>query len=314
MDWGLSVAGLLIGIVVGLTGMGGGALMTPVLVIFFGIPPLAAVSNDLVTSAVMKPFGGAVHARRGTVHTGLVKFLVLGSVPFAFCGVLIARTLGPAERVQTIIQTAMGIALLVAVASLLAKAYLALVARGRDRSSPDTGSRDNGGAPGITVRPLLTVGIGAVGGLIVGLTSVGSGSLIIVALLLAYPTLKAGDLVGTDLVQAVPLVVSAALAHLIFGEVQLAVTLPLLIGSIPGVLIGSLVSSRAPGGIVRRALSLVLLASGLKLLGVGNLGLVVALAAALVVGPPAWMWLRTRHGLPAMARRERRPGAGVTRA
>lgn len=303
MDWGLSVAGLVIGVVVGLTGMGGGALMTPVLVIFFHLQPLAAVSNDLVTSAVMKPFGGAVHARKGTVNTELVKWLILGSVPCAFAGVLIARALGPADRVQTIIQTAMGIALLVAVASLIGKAYLGMVARARRAADePLPGKRT---MPVVVVKPVLTVAIGAIGGLIVGITSVGSGSLIIVALLLTYPALKAGDLVGTDLVQAVPLVVSAAVAHLIFGDVQLDVTGALLIGSIPGVIIGSLVSSRAPGSIVRRALSLVLLASGLKLLGVSNLGLVIALIGAIAVGPPIWMLLRRRHGFTAIGGKPR---------
>src|SRR3954466_7557625 len=103
MDLTLTVAGFAVGVVVGLTGMGGGALMTPMLVLFFGVPPLAAVSSDLVASLVMKPVGGLVHLRRGTVHGGLVRWLCVGSVPSAFAGVLLARALGRGERLQDII-------------------------------------------------------------------------------------------------------------------------------------------------------------------------------------------------------------------
>jgi hypothetical protein len=108
VDWGLVAAGVAIGVVVGMTGMGGGALMTPVLVLFFGIPPLTAVSSDLVVSAVMKPLGGLVHLRRGTVDLRLVKLLCLGSVPSAFCGVLVARALGSGTQVQEITKLALG--------------------------------------------------------------------------------------------------------------------------------------------------------------------------------------------------------------
>jgi hypothetical protein len=134
------------------------------------------------------------------------------------------------------------------------------------------------------------------------MTSVGSGSLIIIALLALYPTLSAASLVGTDLVQAVPLVASAALGHLLFGDFRLDLTASLLIGCLPGVYLGARLSSRAPGGLVRRALALVLLASGLKLLGVGDTAMLATLAAVVVVGPLLWMWARTRHGLPARAR------------
>src|SRR6478672_8791966 len=122
MDWTLALAACGVGIVVGLTGMGGGALMTPVLVLFFNIPPLTAVSSDLVAAAVMKPVGGAVHLRRGTVNLGLVKWLCVGSVPAAFCGVLIARSLGTGAHVQNVIKTALAVALLVAAFGLIARA------------------------------------------------------------------------------------------------------------------------------------------------------------------------------------------------
>jgi len=137
------------------------------------------------------------------------------------------------------------------------------------------------------------------------MTSVGSGSLIIISLILLYPTLKASQLVGTDLTQAVPLVMSAAISHLIFGDFQLEVTTSLLLGAIPGVLVGATMSSRAPGGIVRRALALVLLASGLKLLGASNLVLGGILLTVVLVGPPMWMLARRHHGMPILATQEK---------
>src|SRR5690348_14222184 len=129
----LALASFGIGIIVGLTGMGGGALMTPVLVLLFGIPPLTAVSSDLVAAAVMKPVGSFVHLRRGTVNLGLVKWLCLGSVPSAFAGVLIARALGHGKDVQHVIQIALGVALLIAAAGLTVRAYLRLLERARAR-------------------------------------------------------------------------------------------------------------------------------------------------------------------------------------
>jgi uncharacterized membrane protein YfcA len=302
----LVLAGLAIGIVVGMTGMGGGALMTPVLVLFFGIPPLAAVSSDLVVSAVMKPVGGFVHLRRGTVDLRLVGLLCLGSVPSAFCGVLVYRALGSSTSVQEWTKTALGIALVLAAAGLIARAYQDLVARGRraaDRAAGRPVQRTAGptDAP-LRLRPVSTVLVGAVGGLVVGMTSVGSGSLIIIALLALYPTLNSRSLVGTDLVQAVPLVSSAALGHLLFGDFRLDLTASLLIGCLPGVYLGARLSSRAPGGLVRRALALVLLASAFKLLGLPDVAMVSVLGAVIVLGPLLWMIARARHGLPARTR------------
>ncbi len=300
MNWTLAAAAFGIGIVVGLTGMGGGALMTPVLVLFFGVAPLAAVSSDLVASAVMKPFGSIVHLRRGTVRLDLVKWLCVGSVPSAFCGVLLARGLGSGKNVQTFIQDALGVALVIAALGLMIRAYVRLVERARKadgRLGPDPI-----GPPTMPVRPAPTVIIGAVGGLFVGLTSVGSGSLIIVALMALYPGLRASELVGTDLVQAVPLVASAALGHILFGSFQLSITTSLLVGCVPGVLVGAQLSSRLPGGLIRRALAFVLLASALKLFNVSTDLTAIILAATLVVAPPLWMLIRRRHGFSALAR------------
>jgi uncharacterized membrane protein YfcA len=305
----LAVTAFGIGIVVGLTGMGGGALMTPVLVLLFGIHPLAAVSSDLVASAVMKPVGSLVHWRRGTVNVSLVRWLCLGSVPAAFSGVLLARLLGNSDRIQNAIQIALGVALLTAAAGLAVRGYLRLVERARvsdGRLEPLPSGR-----PEIRVRPLATVIVGIAGGLVVGMTSVGSGSLIIIALMALYPGLLANQLVGTDLVQAVPLVMSAALGHLLFGDFQLDVTTALLAGSIPGVWLGARLSSRAPGGLIRRVLAFVLLASALKLLGVSTLDTGVSLAAVLVIAPLAWIVIRRRHGFVALPWSEPRPRESV---
>jgi uncharacterized membrane protein YfcA len=279
VDLILTLAGFGVGIVVGLTGMGGGALMTPLLVLAFGVPPLAAVSSDLVASTVMKPFGGFVHARRGTVNWPLVRWLCLGSVPCAFAGVLLTRLLPDDAGVQRAVQYALGGALLLAVIGLLAKA-----AAGRRRTASTEGAGT--AAPAIRIRPVPTVLLGALGGLVVGITSVGSGSLIIVILLALYPVLRPNDLVGTDLVQAVPLVASAALGHLFFGDLHLDLAASIVLGSVPGVLIGARLSARAPSDVIRAALVVVLLASALKLFGAPGpwvLGVVGAAALVAVV-------------------------------
>src|SRR3954454_11125435 len=259
MNLTLALAGLGVGIVVGLTGMGGGALMTPILVLFFGVPPIAAVSSDLAASAVMKPFGGFVHARRGTVNWPMVGWLCLGSVPSAFLGVLLLRLIGDDAVMQQAIKVALGVALLLAAGGLLLKAWSA-------RKRPAIGP-----AEPVRVRPVPTVLLGAAGGLVVGLTSVGSGSLIIVILLAMYPKLRANDLVGTDLVQAIPLVMAAALGHALFGDLKLDIAGAVLVAALPGVLIRARISSGAPVGLVRAALVIVLLASSLKLLDVATL-------------------------------------------
>jgi uncharacterized protein len=294
---GVMLGGLIVGFVVGLTGMGGGALMTPMLVLFFNVNAFTAVSSDLVAAAVMKPVGSLVHMRRGTVHWPIVGWLVLGSVPSAFAGVFVLRQLGNGKQVQDNLKIALGIALLLAAGGLVLRTYQSMRNRARARANGETPDTDEAPKP-IVVRPVRTVLIGAVGGLIVGMTSVGSGSLIIIALLAVYPALKANSLVGTDLVQAVPLVASAALGHVLFGEFELSLTVSLLIGSVPGVFLGAQLSSKAPGGLIRRALAVVLVASALKLLGVPTQTLGFLLLGLVLAGPLSWAWLRSRNGLP----------------
>src|SRR5579875_495129 len=300
MNWTLAVTALGIGIVVGMTGMGGGALMTPVLVLFFGITPLSAVSSDLVAAAIMKPVGSFVHLRRGTVQLGLVKWLCIGSVPCAFAGVFVARSLSDAS-VQYI-EYAMGAALIIAAFGLFLRSYLRLAERaerrdGRRAPDPDT-------PPAVKPKPIPLLIVGALGGFFVGITSVGSGSLIIIAIMALYPMLRARQLVGTDLVQAVPLVASAALGHLIFGDLQWGVTAAILVGSIPGAYIGAHLSARLPGAIVRRVLAFLLLASALKLFGVDTYVTVYILGGVIVLAAPAWALLRKANGFPALPRHE----------
>lgn len=270
MDLGVALAGLVVGVTVGLTGMGGGALMTPVLVLVFGIDPLAAVSSDVVASLVMKPIGGAVHARRGTVHTGIVRWLALGSVPAAFAGVLVLRSLGDGPELAGRIETLLGITLLVAATAMTLR-VLVQTRQGQASTGPDA----------VPVRRGATLAVGVLGGLVVGMTSVGSGSLMIVLLLVLYPTLSSRSLVGTDLVQAIPLVASAAVGHLLFGDFRLSLTASLLVGCIPGVYVGARLSSRAPDGVIRPLLVAVLVASATRLLDAPT---ALALAAGLGAG------------------------------
>jgi len=267
IDPTVALAGLFVGFVVGLTGMGGGALMTPILVLLFKVPPLAAVSSDIVASMIMKPVGGGVHWRRGTVNTGLVRWLVLGSVPSAFIGVLILKSSGQGEALQHHVKLSLGLALMVVAVGLIVRPLLMRGRKAGDSAAP------------VVVKKLPTVLIGIVGGLVVGLTSVGSGSLMIILLLMLYPKLRLSELVGTDLVQAIPLVASAALGHAFFGDFRLALTASILIGSVPGVFIGAQLSSRAPDGLIRPALILVLLGSSLKLLSSSNAVLALVIGA-----------------------------------
>ena len=289
-DAGVAAAGLVAGFVVGLTGMGGGALMTPLLVLVFGVQPLAAVSSDLVASVIMKPIGAGVHLRRGTVHGELVRWLVVGSVPSAFLGVIILKHLGRGQAVQDHLKLALGIALLVACSSIVAKSLLQSVRAPVERLHGP-----------LAVKKGRTALIGVLGGLVVGMTSVGSGSLMIVMLLLLYPMLSASELVGTDLVQAIPLVASAAIGHLLFGDFRLGLTSSLLVGCMPGVYVGARVSSRAPDHVIRPALVVVLMTSALKLLGVPNLALGLALVAMVAAGLPLFVWLSRRQPAPVDA-------------
>jgi uncharacterized protein len=291
IQWSLVAGGLVVGTVVGLTGMGGGALMTPMLVFLFKIDALTAISSDIVVSLFMKPAGAVVHLKRRTVNLRLVGWLCVGSVPAAFCGVFLIRALPHQDQLDTILRKILGVALLVAALGLVVRAVLQML---RKRSALGEGPAVVTHAPEVVVRRVPTVVLGAVAGLLVGMTSVGAGSVIIVILLLMHPALRASELVGTDLVQAVPLVGAAALSHLIYGDFSLGLAVSLLIGAIPGAFLGAQISSRAPGGIIRRALALLLLATGLKLLGLPTGWVLASALTAFVLGNILWVFVRRR--------------------
>lgn len=279
-----------VGIVVGLTGMGGGALMTPAL-IFLGVNPTAAVANDLVAASVNKSVGAAVHWRHGRPNIRLALMLVSASVPTAFAGAFIVEAVGgEGEATEGFLVYAIGVALLFTAATYAFRMYLQLrhVTSGNVIPEEDP-----------TIRPVPTLLVGAVGGLLVGITSVGSGSLIMVALLLLYPTLSAIRLVGTDLVQAVPLVLSAAISHVLVTGVDWSVLIPLVVGGTPGTFLGARLANWVSQSVIRRGIVIVLTLTGLKMLGLSPELVGVIGAGMLLLGPLAWGFVRQTRGLPA---------------
>lgn len=244
MDPGLILAGLIVGILVGATGMGGGALMAPVLLLL-GMRPLSVVGSDLAYSTIMKLFGAAQHARFGTVDWTTVRRLATGSVPGALIGVAVLGQM-PATRVDAFITQALGLALVIVAITML---FGAAFPHRRPAALPPWGVA----AAGLLV------------GVLVGITSVGSGTLI-VALLALTTTLPARAIVGTDIVHALLLVAVATAAHAQAGSIDVGLTANLLLGAIPGVLLGGRLSVHLPERALRPTLGVVLLASGMKLL------------------------------------------------
>ena len=273
------IGSAVVGLLVGLTGAGGGALMTPMLILLFAVKPAAAISSDLVAAVVMRPVGAVVHLRKGTVNLRLVGWMTAGSVPMAFLGAYLLHLLGNGQADQLNVERALGAALLVGAGAMVFRWFL-------DRRSALERTAE---VKQVTVRPVPTVLIGMVGGLVVGMTSVGSGSLMIVLLLFTYPLISAKRLVGTDLTQAVPLTAAAALGALAFGHVEFGVTASVVIGSVPAVLVGSLLSSRAPDRYIRPVITFVIFASGLKYAGVGTTALGWTLGGVLLAAGAYWL-------------------------
>lgn len=251
------IAAFFVGIIVGITGMGGGALMTPAL-IFLGVGNASSVvTADLVASAVSRSTGAAVHWRHGSPNLVLAGWLIAGSVPMAFLGPRILEWVAPDSDINVILQICIAIALLFAAASYALRLYLQMrqIARHGAQSA---------GEP--QIRPVPTLLVGMLGGLLVGITSVGAGSVIMIALLTLYPTLSVVKLVGTDLVQAVPLVIAAAASNILAHGLDWTITIPLIIGSVPGTFLGARVAPRVPTSTIRRAIVIILTISGLALL------------------------------------------------
>ncbi|MGD0998516.1 MAG: sulfite exporter TauE/SafE family protein [Thermoleophilia bacterium] len=253
----LSLTGLLIGFLVGLTGMGGGALMTPILVFFFGFKPTLAVGTDVTYGAITKTFGAWRHWRLGSVDLPLVLYLALGSVPSTLVGVGLVHYLQTnyGAQLDSILYRAIGVALVIVGVTLVARSVVKVDASHR---------RENIALS--TRRKVFTVMLGAATGFVVGLTSVGSGTFLGMFLLTAYP-LATSRVVGTDVFQAAILLYATAIAQASIGNVNLWMVAALLVGSIPGIIAGSHLTIRTPTRALRLCLAAVLLVSGFVMYG-----------------------------------------------
>lgn len=257
IDTAYALAGALTGFVVGLTGVGGGALMTPILLVFFGVSPTTAIATDLWFAAITKLVGARVHHTNGNVDWQVVKRLWLGSLPMALLIVVIV-SLGAQVAEVDWLTKAIGVVVLITAIGLLVAPKLVTYARGRRIGQPERFK---------AVQPALTVVSGGVLGLCVALTSVGAGALGSVMLLYLYPLrMTPHRLVATDIVHAIPLAVVAGLGYLFAGMVDWWMLASLLVGSVPTVLLGSLLAGKIPGRGIQIALALVLVAAGVKVL------------------------------------------------
>src|SRR6188472_211403 len=270
MTWQFTLSGLLIGLLVGMTGMGGGSLLTPILVIFFGFQPTLAVGTDVLHGAIFKSFGAVRHRRLGTVHARLTFWMFLGSGPMSLLGVAvatwIAHNYGGAESIESY---AVGVALVIGGIGLVAKTF---IKRG---VQPDD-------APFLLTRRdrLIAFTLGAVCGFVVGLTSVGSGTFFGLVMVLVFP-LTLPKIVGTDIFHAAALLWVAGFGHLVAGNVDLRTMAWLLTGSIPGVLISSQFTSLVPDRALRLGLASVLVLSGIKLVDFAGADYVIAVGAVM---------------------------------
>lgn len=250
-----SLAGVLVGILVGLTGVGGGSLMTPLLVLLFGFHPATAVGTDLLYASATKLVGTGVHSRHGTVDWRIVRRLATGSVPAALLSLAVMAEVGAQSKTANqIIAAALGITLILTAVSLFFRKRIVA------RIAPAAGTLGGGGLAGWTV--LLGIVLGA----LVTLTSVGAGALGMTVLLILYPREPMPRLVGSDIAHAVPLTLVAGLGHLALGSVDLGLLLSLLLGSIPGIIVGSLIATRTRDGVLTPILAITLLIVGVRML------------------------------------------------
>ena len=301
VDRKLSLAGLLIGTLVGMTGMGGGSLMTPMLVFLFGFKPTVAIGTDILHGAVFKTFGAARHRQLGTVHARLTLWMLLGSAPFSLVGVGLSTWLKHryGDGFEDTAGIILGIALIAGGVGFALKTFVT----GRAKSD----------APFLltTSDRRIALVTGAAGGFIVGLTSVGSGTFFGLVMLLVFP-LTASKVVGTDIFHAAALLWVAGAGHLVAGNVDLGAMGALLVGSIPGVLLGSQVSVTLPDRALRLGLATTLTLAGLKLSEVP--GAEIAIVAVLGVAAIVLLVLGTRRLLRGSARPKRVAAeAGTTR-
>lgn len=275
MDFRISLVGLLIGILVGLTGMGGGSLLAPIMILFFRIPPVWAVGTDIAYSTVTKAVGSIVHIRQKDVNFKVALWLACGSVPATLLSIGLVQYIRKhyGDTVNAVIIHAIGFTLLFVAIMLLIKPYLMkslerrkLVADKQRTTQGEAASVEKEGLWARRYRPLVTILVGAVVGFLVGLTSVGSGTLIIVSLAFLYPRLTPKELVGTDIFQAFMLLTAGVVGYISAGTINWPIVGLLLLGSLPGVVIGSRVSKYMPDRFMRPVLATVLVISGWKLI------------------------------------------------
>ena len=257
MDFGYSVAGFIVGAIVGLTGVGGGSLMTPLLVLMFGIHPAKAVGTDLLYAAITKSGGTWVHARKGTVDWKIAGLLAAGSMPATVITLLLVHFYAPGgfDNATHLISVALGIALLLTALSLIFRTKLLAWAQSRQRTPRSQRATDR-----------LTILTGLILGVLVSLSSVGAGALGVTALLFLYPTLPTVKIVGSDIAHAVPLTLVAGIGHWFMGSVDFELLGALLVGSLPGIYLGSHLAVRIPEKVLRPSLAAILLFTGSKLL------------------------------------------------
>ncbi len=257
MDWIYTLSGFLVGLIVGVTGVGGGSLMTPLRVLLFGVSPATAVGTDLLYASLTKTLGGWVHGRRGTVDWKVVGLLSLGSLPAAVITIILLKFLAlDALMLGRLVTGVLSVALLLTAAALLLKGWVKKLALRADGTVYELHHRH---------LPAATIVTGIVVGTLVTISSVGAGVLGTVALLFLYPRMQAAKVVGTDIVHAVPLTAVAGMGHLALGTVDIVLLGSLLLGSLPGIYLGSHLSSKVPERLLRPVLASMLLIIGTRM-------------------------------------------------
>ena len=275
MDYRISIAGLLIGFLVGLTGMGGGSLLAPIMILFFRIPPVWAVGTDIAYSTVTKALGSVIHIRQKNVNFKVALWLACGSVPATLLSVSLVQYIHKryGAVVNGIILHALGFTLVLVAVMLVLKPFIMryfeqrrIEKQKQEALSGEISSSERSDRWEKRYRPVVTAMVGAVVGFLVGLTSVGSGTLIIVSIAFLFPRLTSKELVGTDIFQAFMLLASGAIAYIIAGTINWPIVGMLLVGSLPGVYLGSKSSKFIPERFMRPVLATVIAISGLKLI------------------------------------------------
>jgi len=257
MDWMYTLSGFVVGLVVGVTGVGGGSLMTPLLVLLFGVSPATAVGTDLLYASLTKSLGGWVHSRKGSVDWKVVGLLSLGSFPAAVITIALLKYLAlEEETLQGLVTGMLSVALMLTASALLLKNQIRKIARRQDGTVYELHHRH---------LPAATIATGIVVGVLVTISSVGAGVLGTVALLFLYPRMPAVRVVGTDIVHAVPLTAIAGMGHLALGTVDLVLLGSLLLGSLPGIYVGSHLSAKVPEKVLRPLLATMLLIIGTRM-------------------------------------------------